>query len=95
MARLRLLQPYDGRAVGEVIDLPGGVASALVLRRVGVLQDAHPKPAGEVTAAEAAVALPPLTVAVAVPPATRAVRKPRSTAASDASESDASRGRGK
>lgn len=34
MARLRLLQPYEMQPVGTVIEVPGGVASILLLRKI-------------------------------------------------------------
>jgi hypothetical protein len=37
MARVRLLQPYNNEPVGSVIELPGGLASVLIPRRIAEL----------------------------------------------------------
>ena len=42
MARLRLLQPYNNQQPGEILELPGGVASMLVLRKIAELDTPQP-----------------------------------------------------
>ena len=34
MSRLKLLQDYNNAKAGDVIELPGGIASVLILRKV-------------------------------------------------------------
>jgi hypothetical protein len=47
MAKLKLLQPHEGHEPGDVIEIPGGIASVLAVRRIGVLLAAEPKPEPE------------------------------------------------
>jgi hypothetical protein len=47
MARLRLLEPYNGHEAGTVIEMPGGVASTLILNRLAVLDTEPPAQVAE------------------------------------------------
>lgn len=53
MARLEILQPYQGHEVGDIIEIPGGVASVLVLNRVGTLLPPNPQRVPDPEAMEA------------------------------------------